>query len=333
MAATTSFQNRKCLVTGGAGFIGSNLALRLVELGAHVAILDSLAEGMGGNTFNLRSIEGKAAFHVGDQRDPAILEQLIPGQDFIFNLAGNVSHQDSMKMPLVDLDSNVTAHLLLLEACRRHNRDAVIVYSGTRQLYGVPQYLPVDENHPVAPVDVNGIHKFAGDHYHTLYARAHGLKTVVLRLTNTYGPRQLIKHARQGFIGWFMNRAVTGNTIHLFGTGKQLRDFTAVQDVVEAMLLAAQTEACLGQAFNLSGERADLETVARLLVKIAGSCTFERVPFPPDAATIEIGDFYGTSEKFRKVTGWEPVTSLEAGLCQMFAYYRANQTRYLPGCT
>ena len=318
-------------MTGGAGFIGSNLVHELLELGADVCVLDSMTEGLGGNAFNLESVKGRIEFHQGDQRDKELLKRLIADKDFIFNLAGNVSHQDSMKNPTFDLNVNVEAQLLLLEACRLYNRDAVIVYSSTRQLYGVPKYVPVDEKHPITPVDINGIHKFAGDQYHALYAHVYGLKTVTLRLTNTYGPRQLIRHSRQGFIGWFVNRIVTGNSIQLYGTGKQLRDFTYVGDVVEAMLIAARTPACFGEVFNLSGERADLETIAKKLVAAAGKGKYECVPFPLEAKKIEIGDFYGTSEKFRAVTGWTPAVSLDEGLGKMIRYFETHQKKYLEG--
>jgi UDP-glucose 4-epimerase len=322
------FKDKKCLVTGGAGFIGSNVVVRLVELGAKVCVLDSMADGLGGNLFNLESVRDRIEFHGADQRDAGLLEKLVPGQDYIFNLTGNVSHQDSMRHPFFDLDCNVAAQLTLLEACRRFNKDAVVVYSSTRQLYGVPKYLPVDEAHPITPVDVNGIHKFAGDQYHMLYSRVHGIRTVTLRLTNTYGPRQLIRHARQGFIGWFVNRAITDSVIQLYGTGKQVRDFNHVRDVVEAMLLAAVSPECFGGVFNLSGERADLQTVAELLVKLAGKGRIERVEFPAEAKKIEIGDFYGTSAKFKKACGWEPKTGLEQGLREMVDFFKSNERHY-----
>lgn len=326
-----SFRNKSCLVTGGAGFIGSNLAIRLVERGAKVTVLDSMVEGLGGNRFNLEPIKGDIEFHEGDQKDQGLVERLVEGKDYIFNLAGNVSHSDSMKLPRFDLDANVTAQLSLLEACKSSNPEAVVVYSSTRQLYGVPKYLPVDESHPITPVDINGIHKFAGDQYHFLYAKVYGLKTIVLRLTNTFGPRQLIRHARQGVVGWFMNRAITGEKIQLYGNGKQIRDFNYVDDAAEALMLVAQNKACYGEVFNLSGERADLEAVATTLARIAGRGGIERVSFPPDAKKIDIGDFYGTSAKLHAVTGWAPKVSLEDGLEHMYRYYEANQKHYLGG--
>lgn len=324
-----SYRNKNCLVTGGAGFIGSNLVLRLVQEGARVTVLDSFVEGLGGNSFNLEAVRDGIELVQADQRDAAIVERVVSEKDFIFNLTGNVSHQDSMKAPLFDLDVNVLAHVSLLEACRAKNRHATIVYSSTRQLYGVPQYLPVDEEHPIEPVDVNGINKHAAEQYHALYSRVHGLKTIVLRLTNTYGPRQLIKHSRQGFVGWFVNRVVTANPIQLYGTGEQLRDFNFVDDVVEAMLLAAGSSQCVNGIFNLSGERASLARVAQLLVQAVGKGSFERVEFPVDVKKIDIGDFYGTSEKLRRACGWTAKIPLEEGMRAMVDYYERHKSHYL----
>jgi UDP-glucose 4-epimerase len=323
------FRGTSCLVTGGAGFIGSNLAIRLVELGAKVTVLDSMVPGCGGNLFNLAPVMDKVSLMTADQRDADTMKRMVTGQSYIFNLAGNVSHQDSMKTPLEDMRLNVEAQIQLLEACRAHNKHAVIVHSSTRQIYGTPKYLPVDEQHPVHPIDVNGINKYAGEQYHTLYSRVHGLKTVALRLTNTYGPRQLIKHSRQGVIGWFANRAVLGETIKLFGTGEQLRDFNYVDDCVEAMLLSAQAPDCQGRVFNLSGEKSSLAHVAELLVAASKRGKLERVEFPPDAKKIEIGDFYGTSESLRGACGWAPKTPLAEGLAKMVRYYEQHKEHYL----
>lgn len=324
-----SFANKQVLITGGAGFIGSNMAIRLAELGAQVTVMDSMLPGYGGNMFNLEPIKDAIAINFSDMRDPHSLSYLVQGKDYIFNLAGQVSHQDSMNDPLMDMEINVRAQLVLLEACRHANPGAIIVYASTRQFYGTPEYLPVDERHPINPPDVNGINKLAGEQYHTLYSRVHGLKTVSLRLTNTYGPRLLIKNSRQGFVGWFINRAVTGNTIQLFGGGDQLRDFNHVDDVVEAFLLAARTPACYGQYYNLSGEKASLYDVASTLVTASGSGSVEKIPFPEERKKIDIGSFYGCSDKFSAATGWQPAINLAAGLQSTFAYYAQHHGNYL----
>ena len=324
-----SFADKQVLITGGAGFIGSNLAIRLAGMGAVVTVMDSMLPGYGGNLFNLSRVRDQVTINFSDMRDQPSLSYLVRGKDYIFNLAGQVSHQDSMLDPIMDMEINVRAQLVLLEACRQFNHSAVIVYASTRQFYGQPEYVPVDERHPINPPDVNGINKLAGEQYHTLYSRVYGMKTVSLRLTNTYGPRQLIKNARQGFIGWFMNRAVTGNTIQLFGGGDQIRDFTHVDDVVNAFLLAAATPACYGDFFNLSGDKASLYQVADHLVRGSGKGTVEKVPFPDERKKIDIGSFWGSSDKFRAATGWQPGVALERGLNETIAYYLENMDYYL----
>lgn len=324
-----SFVDKNVLITGGAGFIGSNLAIRLVELGARVTVMDSMLPGYGGNLFNLEDIKNSVAINFSDMRDPHSLAYLVRDKDYIFNLAGQVSHQDSMSDPMMDMEINVKAQLVLLEACRHFNPGVVIVYASTRQFYGHPEYLPVDERHPINPPDVNGINKLAGEQYHTLYGRIFGLKTVSLRLTNTYGPRQLIKNARQGFIGWFMNRVITGNSIQLFGGGEQLRDFNHVDDVVDAFLAAAVTPECFGQFFNLSGEKASLKSVAENLVAYSGEGTVEVIPFPEERKKIDIGNFYGNSDKLQSVCGWKPKILLSEGLKSTVDYYKQYGSKYL----
>lgn len=323
------FADKQVLITGGAGFIGSNLAINLAARGALVTIMDSMLPDYGGNLFNLDPVRNNIAINFSDMRDPHSLSYLVKNKDFIFNLAGQVSHQDSMVDPMMDLEINIKAQLVLLEACRRNNTEAVIVYASTRQFYGHPEYTPVDERHPINPPDVNGINKFAGEQYHTLYSKIYGIKTVSLRLTNTYGPRQLIKNARQGFIGWFVNRAVTGNPIQLFGGGEQLRDFNHVDDVVEAFLLAATTPSCYGKYFNLSGDKASLCEVAEYLIHASGRGSVERIVFPEERKKIDIGSFYGNSDKFRAATGWLPRIPLERGLADTVAYYQEHGRHYL----
>lgn len=326
-----SFKDKQVLITGGAGFIGSNLAIKLAAEGAQVTILDSMLPEYGGNLFNLHSIKDKVTVNFSDMRDSSSLSYLVKNKEYIFNLAGQVSHQDSMSNPLLDLDINVKAQLSLLEACRYNAPNAIVVYASTRQFYGSPEYLPVDERHPLNPPDINGINKLAGEHYHRLYSKVYGLKTISLRLTNTYGPRQLIKNARQGFIGWFANRAILGETIKLFGTGEQIRDFTYVDDVIEGFCIAALTPQCYGRYYNLGGERATLRKTAELLIEYSGKGQLEIVPFPEERKKIDIGDFYGSYDDFQKDTGWQPKISLNDGLKKMIDYYQLNKQYYLEG--
>lgn len=324
-----SFKDKRILVTGGAGFIGSNLAIRLAAEGGEVTVLDSMLPDYGGNLFNLRPVQDQIYLNFSDMRDWHSLSYVVRNKDYIFNLAGQVSHQDSMTDPLMDMEINVKAQLVLLEACRRFNPEAVIVYASTRQFYGRPQYLPVDEQHPLNPPDVNGINKLAGEQYHMLYSKVHGIKTVSLRLTNTYGPRQLIKNARQGFIGWFINRAVNGEKIQLFGSGEQIRDFNYVDDVVEAIIRASQSSDCYGDVYNLSGDTASLKVIAGKLIRLSDKSSFEIIPFPEERKKIDIGNFYGSSDKFQKATGWKPVVNLDEGLARTIEYYNKYKKYYL----
>ncbi len=324
-----NFRDKDVLITGGAGFIGSNLALRLVEDGAKVTVLDAMLPSAGGNLFNLHPHREAIRFIQLNMRETEALSEIVLGKDYIFNLAGQVSHQDSIANPIPDMESNICSSLNLLEACRRHNPGVRIAYTGTRQVYGKPNYLPVDEAHPLNPVDFNGISNLAGEEYHVLYSRIFGMKTVCFRLTNTYGPRMLIKHSRQGFIGWFINRALTGGTIQLFDGGKQVRDLNFVEDVVDALFLAITAEHCVGKVFNLSGERADLFSVASQLVDLTGKGRVESAPFPEDLKVIDIGDYSCTSRYFSDLTGWIPKVGLEEGLKRTVAYFQEHRGHYL----
>lgn len=323
------WKNRRVLVAGGAGFIGSNLAIRLVNEGANVRVLDAMLPGLGANLFNLSEIKSRIQFIQMDLRDFELTKHHLAETEFVFNLAGNISHLDSMGDPCFDLSVNVESTVKLLEACRAVQPNAVVVFASTRQFYGPPQYLPVDERHPINPVDVNGINKYAAEAYYTLYSRVYAMKTVSLRLTNTYGPRQLISHSRQGFIGWFVNRMITRQPIQLYGGGTQERDFTYVDDVVDAMLCAATTPDCFGHVYNLSGQRTSLEALARTMIDICGRGELESVDFPPDKKRIDIGNYVGDASRFFSATHWKWKVSLNEGLKQMLSYYEKHHAHYL----
>lgn len=323
------FYSKKILITGGLGFIGSNLAHRLVEMGADVTIIDSLIPEYGGNLWNVESIKNDVRINISDVRDEHSMKYLIRGQDYLFNLAGQTSHLDSMNNPHSDLEINARAQLYILEACRKDNRDIKIVFASTRQMYGIPEYLPVDERHPIAPVDVNGINKMAGEWYHLIYNNVYSIRTSVLRLTNTYGPNMRIKDARQTFLGIWIRNIIEDKPILVFGDGKQVRDFNYVDDVVDALLLAAESEDANGEIYNLGADDPiNLKDTADLLIKIYGAGEREIVPFPESRKVIDIGDYYGDYRKIRSRLGWKPATPLEDGLKKTLDYYREFSSYY-----
>ena len=320
------------LVTGGLGFLGSNVARRLVALRARVTVLDSMIPGYGGNRFNLEGIEDAVTVNIADVRDRNAMDYLIRGRDYLINLAGQVSHIDSMKDPFTDLDINCRSQLSILESCRHFNREVKIVFAGSRQQYGRPPYLPVDEAHPIRPVDVNGISKVAGEWYHLLYHDVYGIRATSLRLTNTYGAGQLLRHNRQGFVGWFIRKAVEGATIQLYGDGSQQRDLNHVDDVVEALLLAAADRRADGRIYNLAGTPpVSLRELAENMLRIAARGRLELVPWPPEKKAIDIGSYYGSAELIGREIGWTPKVALRDGLERTIRYYERHLARYVDG--
>jgi len=321
----SEFAGSRVLITGGLGFIGSNLARELVEAGADVTVVDSLIEDYGGSLFNIAGIEDAVHVNISDVRDEHSLRYLVGNQDYLFNLAGQTSHLDSMRDPYSDLEINCRSQLSILEACRHRNPDVMIVFAGTRQIYGRPERLPVDERHPISPVDVNGINKTAGEWYHLLYGRVYGLRVSVLRLTNTYGPRMRVKDARQTFLGDWLRRLVIGEPLRVFGDGLQRRDFNYVDDAVRALLLAATREEARGQVYNLGDDEVvSLLELAELLVELNGGGAYEVVPFPRERKAIDIGDFYADFGKIRAKLGWHPNVRLREGLAETLAFYREH---------
>ncbi len=319
------------MVTGGLGFIGSNLAHQLVALGARVLIVDSLIPEYGGNLFNISGIEDQVRTNIADVRQQSSMNYLVRDNDVIFNLAGQVSHIDSMQDPYTDLEINCRSQLSLLEACRRYNPAVKVVYAGTRQVYGRPDSLPVSEAHLVRPTDVNGINKAAGEYYHLVYNNVFGIRACSLRLTNVYGPRQLLKHDRQGFIAWFIRQAIENREIQIYGDGRQIRDFVFVDDAADAFLRAGADDACNGQVFNVGGlEPIVLRDLVDLLLDVAQSGRCRLVAWPPDKKAIDIGDFYADSSSIQGTLGWRPVTTLREGLSRTVAFFRAHLQHYVP---
>jgi len=326
----SAFAGRRCVVTGGLGFIGSNLALELARAGAHVRVVDAMVPGHGGNPRNLEGASGPIDVVVADVGDDARVAPLVADAEFVFNLAGQISHLDSMEDPLTDFDLNARSHLSFLETLRRTGSAAVVVYTSTRQIYGRPRRLPVDETHPIEPVDVNGISQHAAEQLHLLYARVYGMRACSLRLTNVYGPRLRLADSRQGVLGVFLRLALDGETLRLYGDGSQVRDFLHVDDVVEALLAAALEPAAAGEAFNVSHEEVlSLHAAASAIVEAAGSGRIEFVAWPRDREAIDIGDFVGDSAKARRVLGWTPRVPFAAGIRSTVDFYRERRGWYL----
>lgn len=324
------YRGRRVLITGGLGFIGSNLARRLVELDADILIVDSLLPDYGGNLFNISGIEDRVRVNIADIRQGTTMNYLVRGREVIFNLAGQVSHIDSMRDPHTDLEINCRSQLTMLEACRQHNPATKVVFAGTRQIYGRAERLPVDESHLVKPTDINGINKAAGEYYHLVYNNVFGIRACSLRLTNVYGPRQLIRHNRQGFIGWFIRLALEGREIQIYGDGSQMRDFVYVDDVADAFLRAGASDATNGEVFNVGGhEPISHRDLVSLLIATAGSGSVRYVEWPDEKRRIDIGSFYSDSSKFRRVTGWQSTVSLADGLARTLAFYREHFSEYV----
>ena len=326
--STHHYSGKKVLITGGLGFIGSNLAIRLVQLGARVTLIDSLVPEYGGNLFNVEPVKDLIRVNISDVRDRNSINFLVQGQDYLFNLAGTLSHIDSMRDPFTDLEINCVSQLRILEACRENNPGVKIVFAGTRGQYGRARYLPVDEAHPLHPTDVNGINNNAGENYHLLYNEVYGIRACSLRLSNTFGPRHQMRHPRQGVLNWFIRQAIDGEQIKIYGSGSQIRDTNYVDDVVEAMLCAMASEEANGEVFNLGGEPISLEQFVQALIEVNGGGGYQLVSFPGELKAIEIGDYVACHDKFSRLTGWEPKSSLREGLATTLAYYREHKQEY-----
>jgi nucleoside-diphosphate-sugar epimerase len=302
----------------------------LVQQGNTITVVDSLIPEYGGNLRNLHDIKDKITVSLSDVRDVASINDLIKWHDFLFNLAGQTSHLDSMQDPITDLDINAKAQLSILEACRKYNPGIRIVFASTRQIYGKPKYFPVDEKHPLHPVDVNGINKIAGEQYHILYQEVYGIASSVLRLTNTYGPRMRIKDARQTFLGIWIRNLLQGKPIQVFGDGKQRRDYNYVEDVLDALLIAATEKNAVGKVYNLGApDPLSLEDTAKIMCQEIEGGDYQMIPFPEDRKAIDVGDFICDYSAFRNQFGWEPKVSFEDGIQRSVEYFRKEIEHYI----
>ena len=322
------YRGRRVLITGGLGFIGSTLAIALVDLGARVTIVDSMIPGYGGNLFNIAPVRDRVTVNISDVRDRSSMNYLVQGCECLFNLAGTLSHVDSMTDPFTDLEINCVSQLSILEACRRHNPALKIGFAGTRGQYGRTGHGPVNEDAPMRPLDVNGINNVAGEAYHLLYHQVHGIRAFSLRLTNTFGPRHQMRHHRQGVLNWFLRQLIEGKPVRLYGTGLQIRDTNYVDDVVEAFLTAMADDRADGQVFNVGGEPVSLLEFVEQAICIHGSGTYELVEYPANAKPIEIGDYVADWSRIRNTLGWKPRVALADGIARTLAYYRQHLHHY-----
>ena len=325
-----AYRGKRVMITGGIGLIGAALARRLVGLGAEVLLVDSMVPEAGGNYANIAAIGDRVRVNIADIRDREALRYLLTGKDFLFDLAAQTSHMDSMSAPENDLAVNCTAQLQLLELCRAVAPTITIVHAGTRQVYGRPRYLPVDEAHPLRPADINGVNKMAGEAYHLLFHDVHGLDTRSLRLTNVYGPGMRIKDARQNFLGIWLRRVLEGEAFEVWG-GEQRRELLYVDDAAEAFLAAAALNRdTAGRALNVGGDEPyTLLALAEALIRANGGGEFVQREFPADRKKIDIGDFVTDDRQFRELTGWEPRISLADGLARSLDYYRRHLASYV----
>ena len=324
-----SYYGARVLITGGLGFIGSNLAARLTREGARVTLCDAMIEGYGGNLANVAEIRDRVAINYADVRDETVMGQLVEGQDFVFHLAAQVSHVMSLSNPYPDIDINIKGTAAVLEACRKRNPNVLVVRSGTRGQYGPAVRLPVSEDAPSDPRGIYEISQLSAEMICRTYTRIHGIRTVPLRLTNVYGPRAQMKHSQFGVVNWFVRLALDGRPIPIFGSGTIVRDFLYVDDCVEALLLAAREPRCVGQVLNVGHDRpSTFLEVATLLTELVPGARIEFTEFSPERKAQEPGDFVSDITRIRGLLGWEPRVSLREGLSRTVAFYRENRADY-----
>ncbi len=324
-----TFQGKRVLITGGLGFLGSNLAIALVDLGADVTLLDNMLPLYGGNRFNIEPVRDRVQINFSDVRDRPSMNYIVQGQDYVFHIAGQVSHVDSVQDPFTDVDINVVGTLSVLESCRQFNPRTKIVFTGTRGQYGSSVQLPVNEDAPTNPKGIYAISNLTAEKITLMYHEVHHLPSVCLRITNTYGPRHQMKHNRYGVVNWFIRLALDDETIPIMGDGKILRDFLYVEDVVEAVLLAGAKDEAYGRIFNVgSGKPTDFVELGETIVRLAGSGRWEFAPFSDERKQLEPGHYYADITRIKETVGWSPRTSLEEGLTKTIEYYRRYRDQY-----
>ncbi|MBI5368933.1 MAG: NAD-dependent epimerase/dehydratase family protein [Planctomycetes bacterium] len=326
---SASYAGARVLVTGGLGMIGSTLAHRLVPLGARVTLVDACIEPYGANLFNLEGIRERVAVNITDIRDRESMKTLVKGQDVVFNLAGQVSHNDSLENPYLDAEINYIGHLNVLECLRRNNPRAVVVHAGSRLQFGRIDRTPVDESHPLRPKTPYALHKTAAENLYLFYAEIHRQPCICFRIANPYGPRSQMRHSKYSMINWFLRQAMEDKPIKVFGDGEQIRDYIYVEDLAEALLAAAATPECRGQVYNVgSGVGSKFRDMVRTIVEGVGAGRAEHVPWPQDYVNVETGDYVTDTRKLCAATGWQPRTGLTEGVRLTIEYYRRHRAQY-----
>lgn len=329
MTKKGAFKGKEVLVTGGLGFIGSNLCIELVKKGAHVTIVDNMLPRQGGNLFNIKDIEDRVRINFSDVRNSLSMNHLVKGKDYIFHLAGQVNHVDSMRNPIQDLEINCRGTLVLLEALRHNNLSARVIFAGTRGEYGSSVKLPVDEDHPTNPKGIYAVTNLTAEKMVLVYDDIFGIKGVCLRITNTYGPRHQMAHDEYGVFNWFIRKAIDDEPIPVFGDGRILRDFIYVDDLVECLLVVALTDSAYGNVFNVgTGIPVSFIELAQKIVNIAGSGKAEFTEFTQERKEVEPGDYYADITKIKQATGWKPRVSLDDGIAATVKYYRTYKKEY-----
>jgi UDP-glucose 4-epimerase len=329
MSVPEMFLGKRALITGGLGFIGSNLAIALTKAGAHVTLVDAMIPGYGGNLFNIEPIRDQVTINFCDIRDANVMNYLVRDQDFVFHFAGQMDHVLSLTDPYPDIEINVKGTTVMMEALKHHNPSARVIYSGTRGQYGAAQKLPVPEDAPTHPRGLHEITRLTAEKIVLLYHELHGIRATMLRMTNIYGPRAQMRHARYGVANWFVRLAVDDQTISVFGDGQIKRDFLYIDDCIEAILMCAAKDAAYGEVFNVGVDHpSTFLELAQTLVRIAGTGRWELTPFSAERKAQEPGDFYSDISKIKQIIGWKPKTSLEEGLTQTLTYYRAHKEHY-----
>jgi UDP-glucose 4-epimerase len=324
-----AFKEKQVLVTGGLGFIGSNLSAQLIKLGAKVTIVDNMIPRLGGNLFNVREIADRIHINFSDVRDAHSMDYLVKGQEFIFHLAGQVNHVDSIRNPIQDLDINCRGTLVLLESCRKYNREAKVIFSGTRGEYGASVTLPVNEDHPTNPKGIYAVTNLTAEKMVLVYHDVHKIPGTCLRITNTFGPRHQMAHDEYGVLNWFIRKAIDDEVIPVFGDGRILRDFLYVDDLVDCFLQVAACDEAYGEVFNVgTGLAISFSDLAKKIVEVAGKGKVAFTEFTQERKEVEPGDYYTDISKIKRVVGWSPQTSLEEGLRRTVEFYRKNKKEY-----